>query len=207
MTQNDLFKLVEIYDKNILTDILEYKNNVELNIKDEDGRTILHNAVSKNNIELVRLLINKGVDVNTCDDSGWTPLHSSCSSGLEEITIYLLSGGAYCDITNNSGCTPLHYAASKGHENIVNILVNKCHDIIDYKDNYNRSAIFLSACSGKLNCFKLLLEKSADINGNEKYSNDTILHVAVNGLHEDIAYIIATKQPEIIFAKNNVCLN
>lgn len=52
MTQNDLFKLVEIYDEDILTDVLEHRSNVELNIKDEDGRTILHNAVSKNNIEV-----------------------------------------------------------------------------------------------------------------------------------------------------------
>ncbi len=50
-------------------------DGADVDAKDSDGWTPLHNAALKGHKEIVELLIAKGVDVNAKGRSGWTPLH------------------------------------------------------------------------------------------------------------------------------------
>ena len=47
------------------------------------GLKPLHIACSKNNEDIVRILIEKGANVNATDNSGKTPLHIAASSSHE----------------------------------------------------------------------------------------------------------------------------
>ncbi|KAJ1610105.1 hypothetical protein OJ253_1332 [Cryptosporidium canis] len=203
MERNKFFAAIDFEDESLSRSIFESISEAQLNIFDEDERTLLHNAVSKNKLFIVEILINKGADVNKPDDNMWSPLHSCCSSGLFEIAKLLIENGADCKAKTSSGCTPLHYAASKGHIDIVKLIIKKDRTIIDIQDVYGRTAIFMSACSGRQECFDFLFQENADLNLKEKVTGDTILHVAINGFHEEIAHKIASKIPEMLLVKNN----
>ena len=46
----------------------------DVNSKDKDGWTLLHEAASEGHKQIVKLLVTKGADVNANDDDGETPL-------------------------------------------------------------------------------------------------------------------------------------
>lgn len=47
----------------------------DINKRNEEGETILHQAVEISNYKTVRFLIKKGAEVNARDKNGYTPLH------------------------------------------------------------------------------------------------------------------------------------
>jgi protein phosphatase 1 regulatory subunit 16A len=64
----------------ILKDVEEcIKNNVDLNLGDKFGATILHIAAANGFYQVADLLLMHGAKVNLQDNDGWTPLHgASC---------------------------------------------------------------------------------------------------------------------------------
>lgn len=76
-----------------------------LAITDDDGRTLLHNAVSGGNMELVQFLLSSGAvnDVNQADEAGWTPLHTASSSGNTPAVAKLLEHGANVNVVTSNG--------------------------------------------------------------------------------------------------------
>ncbi|WP_285400090.1 ankyrin repeat domain-containing protein [Lysinibacillus sp. fls2-241-R2A-57] len=75
----------------------------------------MHAAVSTENTELVKYLINLGVDVNSKNDEGISPFHIVL---YPEVAECLLDHGALIDSTENNGNTPLHTQVSDGEERI-----------------------------------------------------------------------------------------
>ena len=58
-------------------DYLLKQPNINLELKNNTGRTALHLACQRNQTQLFKKLIEKGADVNVRDDSGITPLELS----------------------------------------------------------------------------------------------------------------------------------
>lgn len=152
----------------------------------------------------MEILIDKGADPNRADENLWSPLHSCSSSGFLEIARLLIASGADCRARTSSGCTPLHYAASKGHVDIARLIVEKDRGVVDVQDAYGRTPVFMSACSGREECFDFLLQEKADLSLRERVTGDTVLHAAVNGCHEEIARKIASRIPDMLKVKNSV---
>ena len=67
-------------------------------------------AIKKNNIDLIRTLINNH-NVNL-HNNGTTPLHHASSIGNTEVVQLLIDNGANINAKNNFGSTPLHYAST-----------------------------------------------------------------------------------------------
>ena len=52
------------------------ENGADINIKNNNGDTVLHEAVLiKDNLEVVKLLIENGADINIKNNNGDTVLH------------------------------------------------------------------------------------------------------------------------------------
>lgn len=120
--------------------------------QDYSGRTPLHEAVRKNDKEIVKLLLIKGPNLvnQNCDNwqsfheqgncssplsmeeemkyhkdichCGYTPLHLAARYGHWDIGLDLIIGGANVDATDCLGAIPLHVAACHNHKDFVNNL-------------------------------------------------------------------------------------
>uniref|UniRef100_A0A6C0I471 Uncharacterized protein n=1 Tax=viral metagenome TaxID=1070528 RepID=A0A6C0I471_9ZZZZ len=117
---------------------------VDVNSKDEYGRTPLHEVVSslarikgKKGLEIVRILLQAGADVNSKDEEyGRTPLHLAIDYDKKgEITKLLIDSGAHLDIQDNDGDTPLHSASrSEFFKSAAKILIDSGAKV-DIKNN------------------------------------------------------------------------
>ena len=91
-------------------------DGIDVNIRDEDRETLLHNAATK---EIAKLLIAKGADVNAKDIYGTTPLHYA---NTKEIAQPLIAEGADVNAKDDDGKTPLNSAIRHKHPEIVDLL-------------------------------------------------------------------------------------
>jgi len=93
-------------------------------VKDQDGHTLLHLAVSKNQTAIAQRLIAMGASLNVRDDVGYTPLHEAVRDGKRRCAELLLKHGADPTIPDNNNSTPLQTAIYYGFQDIANSLVS-----------------------------------------------------------------------------------
>uniref|UniRef100_A0A7N2R224 Uncharacterized protein n=1 Tax=Quercus lobata TaxID=97700 RepID=A0A7N2R224_QUELO len=125
---DDLFKAAESGDASTFKSLSQNQLSKALSLRNEDGRSLLHVAVSSSHPEVVKVLsaIDESASViNSADEEGWAPLHSAASIGNLEIVEVLLSRGADINMKTDGGRTALHYAASKGWMKIAEILISQ----------------------------------------------------------------------------------
>ena len=118
--------------------------NIDLNLKDPVGRTPLHIAAEKGNVDVAMLLIENGANVNVADVNGNTPLIFIINkTGNLKVTQRLLEKGANVDTQNRTGETALMYAAWHGHSKIVQLLLENRADVT-LKNRQRRTALMLA---------------------------------------------------------------
>lgn len=97
------------------------------NVRDEDQRTPLHQAVLGNSAGLVGLLIESGADVNAKDDQGFTALHFAAQEYAPVIARILVGKGADVEARDEDGASVLWraVASARGRDEIVRFLVEQ----------------------------------------------------------------------------------
>ena len=148
-----------------LSKIKDYINKgADINAKDSEGKTSLHNAAVVGNLNMVELLIEKGASVNIADSKyNKTALHYAALYGKESIVNALLEAkGIDVNAKDDRGCIPLHSVAQKGYTNIAKALIEHGADI-NTKSEHNLTPLHYAARGGHLDIIKLLVEKGADI--------------------------------------------
>jgi hypothetical protein len=84
--------------------------------------SVLVDAASKGNADLVKRLIDKGTPVNGLDNFGHSALTEVSWSGKTEIVKLLLDKGADPTIKKSDGETPLSLATGQKHDDVVKLL-------------------------------------------------------------------------------------
>jgi len=101
--------------------LLYTEDNQSVNERGYDDETPLHVAISRNNIESVKLLIKLGANVNMINPDRETPLHYATRS--VEMCKILIENGAKINEKQRSDYTPLYYASN--NEGVVEFLISK----------------------------------------------------------------------------------
>jgi len=106
--------------------LLLEREDVDPNLPDSNGRTVLSFAAEWGREVLVRLLLERGnVDPNSSDNNGRTPLSFAAQRGQEGVVKLLLERG---DIdpnsSDNNGQTPLSLATERGQEGVLKLLLD-----------------------------------------------------------------------------------
>jgi ankyrin repeat protein len=90
-------------------DMLINVAGVNVDARDNAGRTCCHAAAANGNARAMRCFIAAGANVDIADSTGCTPLQDACSCdvAMAECTTLLLAAGAnvhHCDITGYTAC-------------------------------------------------------------------------------------------------------
>ena len=104
--------------------IIALNNGSDIESRSRDGGwTALHEACFSGEINLVRVLIERGANLEARNLHFDTPLHIAAFHGRRAIVEILLEIGALVDPTNQDGSTPLIGAAFAGRTEVCNILL------------------------------------------------------------------------------------
>ena len=145
---------------------------VDINTKNEDGWTSLHQAAIQNpHVEVIKYLLEHGAEINAKDVDGWIPLHLVTSNPNGEVLKYLVEKGADVNAKTNYGDTALlDLAKFSPHRTVLNVdvfesLVNHGAEA-DIKDREGRTPLFYAAGDPKagVEILKYLVDHGADVN-------------------------------------------
>ena len=123
---------------------------IDINAKNTEGFTALHNAICNGSDKIVKLLLESGADCTLTlgrEDSRGC-LHMAVSSKNPETVRLLLeqkdeNGNRLLDINakNSGGWTPLMIAAKEGNLEILNLLIDERANLLEQDSNGNNALI------------------------------------------------------------------
>ena len=123
--KNSIILLCKLMTMQTNNNILEDKENKGINIPDILGRTPLHQAAAKGDLEIIECLIKYGADVNATTISGETPLMKAIAFYQTQAGRLLLKFGADPEMKNNvTGKNCLSQAYESKNDELIQI-VNK----------------------------------------------------------------------------------
>jgi len=124
--------------------VVDMKKQNNLEKKNKKGETRLHVACGKNQLDIVRNLLEEGANPNTQDYAGWTPLHEAVSSNRVDIATLLLKHGANPSVpSSDERLTALHEAVTVEDVDMIAVLVAHGADK-DIKDSQGISPRILA---------------------------------------------------------------
>jgi ankyrin repeat protein len=96
------------------------------NVRDEDMRTPVHQAVLGNSVGVLGLLIEASANLNRKDSQGFTPLHFAVQEHLPEMVRILVGKGADVNACDEDGNSVLWraIASARGRDEIARFLLD-----------------------------------------------------------------------------------
>jgi len=158
---NPLHIAVKMSSRKSIEYLLE--NIPEINIEDKNfnGDTALMIAIFRNNLSLIKNLINNhAANVNTREKGGSTPIIIAAANGFLPILQYLVfETKADCTIRNNDFQTAVHRAAFYGELKILDFL--RQHTPLSFccKDRLGNTPLHLASMRLKISCIRYILAK------------------------------------------------
>ena len=152
--ENQLIAAARLGKIDVVERLLANGDNV--NAKDNDHRTPLHNAASNGDKDMVKLLLANKADVNARNKFNFaTPLHWAAGyGGNQDIVDMLLTCKAEANAKDKAGRTPLHMAAMMAgskkpdhYVDIISVLLAKGAEV-NAKDNNDKTPLAVAESVG-----------------------------------------------------------
>ena len=131
---------------------------------------LMHVAVACEQLEMLKMLLDRGASVDLRTSIGSTPLMTAAAAGYLDIVRELLKRGASVDALSSVGDTALMTAVITNHTSIVVVLLQHSANP-DAQDIYGYTALKKAAYFGQEECVKALLRAKANT---ELLDNDGI---------------------------------
>jgi ankyrin repeat protein len=159
------------------------ETDVNINVKDDFGRTPLMDLAGCGNKELIQLLLDKGADPYVKDNIGDTVLMTAVGNtftNLDVVNLFLNLPGMDIHAKNRQGENALFDAAILGHKDIAEALINKGLEV-NYKNYIDYSPVMIAAEYGHDSVVKLLLDHGADLNDSIDNGHNLLMLSAYHG--------------------------
>ncbi|MCM8794424.1 MAG: ankyrin repeat domain-containing protein [Candidatus Omnitrophica bacterium] len=147
-------------------------------------------AVSADDVEMVRKFIAQGADLNT-EYLGGTPLIFAAQNGRTEIVRILLDAGA--DVRKRTTLSsPIQAAVANGHLETVQLLLDRGADVNE-TFMAGRSLLMNAAENGRREMVELLIQRGANVHA-ESQLGETARSLAEKKGYKEIAALLAGKK-------------
>lgn len=174
-----------------------------LNSPDSEGKTALHRAAARGNLDAARFLVASGADVNVKSKSGLTALKLATGFGRTEVAEFLRQKGAIAEPAPVK--KPVAATAPPSISTITNTeklnafqrrLVKAAEDISRTSD-MGFTDLHQAAIDGQVATVQALLARGADVNARDELMGRTALHWAANAGHAAVAQCLLDHKADI----------
>jgi len=118
---------------------------------------------SERNIQVVRLLLERGCPIDSVDKEGKSALAYAAEGGHLDLVKLLLEHGAKPTRCDLQGVTPLMSAMTSGYTEVARLLIEH-GALVNLIQGYNQTLLMVASAKGYIDLVKLLLAKGADVN-------------------------------------------
>jgi len=182
---------------------------VDVNGANAKGDTALILAAKVQNSELVKQICkSQGVEINKQNNLGKSTLHYAAGSNNTKVAIILLEHKASVLVEDKEGYTPVHTACKYGSEEVLQLMLNKCSEVVKdvmgkvTHDGKTPLLVAKDAVNYSFKNIKTLIDNGSKLSVIDRYEN-SILHLYSEkqddvGIYEDIL----SKEPSLLESKN-----
>jgi ankyrin repeat protein len=165
------------------------------------GWSSFHRASRRGQVEIARMLIERGADVTAQNNDGWTPLHLALVDGEVEVARMLIERGADVTAQNNDGWAPLHLALQIEEVEVARMLIERDANVAA-QNNDGWTPLHLASQRGQVEVARMLIEHGADAAAQGKRT-ETPLHLALQWGQVDVACMLIEHGRADVTAQNN----
>lgn len=177
LAYSGIFKAVADADITALNTAIS--TTTRLDLRDSHGRTALHLAAYRSNLEALRLLVASGADPNALDHDRYDIVTiAAVANDLPTLRLALKLGTDPGNITSPYDGTALIAAAHLGHVEVVEILIDAGAPL-DHVNNLDWTALIESIVLGDggskhTATLKALVDAGADVNLGDGYGRSPL---------------------------------
>ena len=156
-------ELIRIKDEESALSLITASTARQLNVKGDDGSTLLHAACSKGLKQIVRKLVTiEGVKCNTRNKEKMSPLDMAIVNDEEDIALWLIANSTPLELNSpgKKGCTALHLACNTGLQKVVEKLLSIKSVKRDSRNDANMTPLEIAMMNGDEDLALLFIAKS-----------------------------------------------
>jgi len=158
-------------------------SEVNPNLRDANGLTVLHCAAKAGKLEAVRFLCMMGADIDSTTNLGNTALMKAAEHNHPRVVFCLSSHGADMNVQNNGGATALMMAIANGSDEGITALLKAGANVNIQKDT-GYTALMLAARNGKKKYCSALLRAGADLHFSDNQGENAVQKAVKSGNDE-----------------------
>lgn len=186
MQQSDILTAVNNVDLPAVQAALT--KGVDVNSKDESGRSLLLIATNNKQRPLAELLVKYGADVNLQASNLDSPFLYAGATGQTELVQLFLANGAKFDVFNRYNGTALIPACERGHVETVRVLANTKNFPIDHVNRLGWTALMEAVILGDgsekyQQIVRILKDAGSKLNIPDKEGRTPLQHAEARGFH------------------------
>lgn len=179
-----LFDLVKTHKIQEAIKLINKDNDLDLNLRDNTNNYLIQYAIIGNEIDLLRVLLEKDVKLDIIDSDGRTILYLPIKYGYMESLNLLLEnndkiiGITLTDLTDINENIPLHYAIMFNNLEALKILL-KHKSNLNLQDKNGDNSLHIAIKYKNVEICNLLLKFNVNINA-KSITGESPLHYACN---------------------------
>jgi ankyrin repeat protein len=185
LSNDALYKeLIKELHQNVFDEkkVLKLLKNKELNINivDERGKTLLFDLVKKRKIESVKCLLKQGLNINAEDNYGKTVLNEAINIDDGMMIRFLLEHGANINYVNKSKRTIMQDLALEGNAKAFKLLMIRQPNLY-HKDLYLKNVLFDAIEGGNLEIIKEVIHEfdEEELNSVDIYGRSALFYAVL----------------------------
>eukprot|EP00558_Chaetoceros_sp_UNC1202_P000504 CAMPEP_0197258852 /NCGR_PEP_ID=MMETSP1429-20130617/83216_1 /TAXON_ID=49237 /ORGANISM="Chaetoceros sp., Strain UNC1202" /LENGTH=311 /DNA_ID=CAMNT_0042723039 /DNA_START=1780 /DNA_END=2711 /DNA_ORIENTATION=- len=197
--EEQLWKYCELGDYENVDRIIHH--GADIHAKNKNDWTALHYTCQySNNVNAVKLLLDKYADVNAKTKDGVTALHIICCNfGNIDMVKLLLERGVDIHAKDEDGWTALHTMCQYSNNiNAVKLLLERGASVNVKTKDSGWTAMHLACNESKIEMAKLLIRKGADISARNDKNKTPLDLVTPKNAAELRALVVSVVQQSLI---------